>query len=382
MTNTVLKYSIAFLGSAIIFFSCDSSDSTSTQKEKNRRGPVKRDFISIDCNTADPRINDTIQFSFHSIADSITFETVQATIYGRSYTTQQDNLFIATKDFLTGENYFDFTFSLSNGKTESQSYKAVLKSDVVPEKWGFEIVKKEEHNRKSYTQGFFIEGDVLYEGTGMKGESIIRKVDRKNGKVLVENRLRENLFGEGIAKVNNRIYQLTWQSNLCLVYDAESLRLIEERPYAFQTEGWGLTSHNGNLYMSNGSEKIFVLDPATLNPVREIQAYTNTKPMMDLNELEYVDGLIYANIYQMDEVAVIEEKTGKVIATIDFSSLYPKNERRQDRAEVLNGIAYEKSSGHFYVTGKYWDRMYEIRIIKSSTASRNTKVTSELLAAQ
>lgn len=226
--------------------------------------------------------------------------------------------------------------------------------------FGYEIVKTYPHDRDAFTQGLFIRDGLLYEGTGIKGRSSLRKVDLETGKVIEERKLPDVYFGEGIATDGKRIVQLTWQSHKGFVYDMNTFRLIKK--FSYPTEGWGITYDGRNFVMSDGSATLYYLDPETFKEIGRLEVYDDRGPVVRLNELEYVKGEIFANVWGEDRVARIDAGTGRVTGWIDLRGLLGEADRKT-RVDVLNGIAYDSETGKFYVTGKLWPKLFEIKIV-------------------
>ena len=225
---------------------------------------------------------------------------------------------------------------------------------------GFKVVKSYPHDRQAFTQGLeFVDG-VLYESTGLNGRSGIRKVNLATGEVLQVQPLDPAYFGEGITVWKNRILQLTWQSGLGFVYDRQTLQ--QQRTFRYSGEGWGLTHDDTRLFMSDGTETLRVLDPETQRQVGSLTVKDAGRPVPRLNELEYVKGEIFANVWQSDRVAVISPSTGRVTSWIDLTGLLDPRERVGDA--VLNGIAYDAKSDRLFVTGKLWPRIFEIQVVR------------------
>jgi glutamine cyclotransferase len=224
-------------------------------------------------------------------------------------------------------------------------------------RFGYEVVKAYPHDVEAFTQGLVFEGGELYEGTGHEGSSTLRKVDLASGEVLESRPLGARLFGEGITILGDKLYQLTWKNGVCLVYDKATLR--QTGTLRFRGEGWGLTNDGTHLIMSNGSSVLQFLDPKTFRVVRRLNITEGGVRVEHLNELEYVDGQIYANRWYWDYVYVISPRTGEVTAKIDLSGLLV----RENREHVLNGIAYDEESGRLFVTGKHWPKLFEIRVV-------------------
>ncbi|HIZ14698.1 MAG TPA: glutaminyl-peptide cyclotransferase [Candidatus Tidjanibacter faecipullorum] len=230
-----------------------------------------------------------------------------------------------------------------------------------PVRYTYEVVAEYPHDTEAYTQGLYWKDGFFYEGTGGNGRSELRKVDPATGRVLQRTRLDRQYFGEGIALFGDRIYQLTWVTGKAYVYDAQNFRPV--RTFVYDGEGWGLTTDGKYLYMSDGSERIAVRDPETFGIVRTFEVTSQGYPVDQLNELEWIDGLIWANRYLYDEVVMIDPRSGHVVGVIDFSDLQAP-EDVLPQTDVFNGIAYDAETGAIYVTGKNWNKVYRVKIVK------------------
>lgn len=217
------------------------------------------------------------------------------------------------------------------------------------------------HDANAFTQGLVVEGDVLYEGTGHYGQSTLRRVELSTGTVSKSMSLAGNFFGEGITILGEQIFQLTWREGVCFLYDKQTLKPTGTLRY--NEEGWGLTNDGQHLYLSDGSSTIRVLDPKTFKQVRRIRVKQGRRLVDKLNELEYVNGEIWANVWYSDQIARIDPQSGEMLGWIDCSGVYPAN-RRPDREHVLNGIAFDASTGKIYITGKNWPQLYQIEVQK------------------
>lgn len=226
--------------------------------------------------------------------------------------------------------------------------------------FGYEVVNTYPHDINAFTQGLFIKNGTLYEGTGLNGRSSLRKVELKTGRVLEERTLPEAFFGEGITTDGKKIVQLTWRSRKGFVYDLETFAPLSE--FSYPTEGWGITYDGRNFIMSDGSATLYFLDPRKLNEVGRLEVYDDKGPVPRLNELEYVKGEIFANVWGQERVAMIDPGTGRVKGWIDLRGLLSASDRK-NRVDVLNGIAYDEDTGKYYVTGKLWPKLFEIKIV-------------------
>ena len=224
---------------------------------------------------------------------------------------------------------------------------------------GYEIVAVYPHDATAYTQGLLWHDGYLYEGTGHSGTSRLRKVDPQTGEAVQQVALPSEYFGEGIALLGDRIFQLTWLSKRGFIYDAASFERVGE--FRYDTEGWGLTTDGTHLIMSDGSANLFFLDSRSQEVVRTLRVHEDGDGINNLNELEYIGGLVYANVWHSDVVLKIDPLSGAVVSRIDFSELLA-GERPRSPEAVLNGIAYNPDDGHLYVTGKLWPKLFEIRL--------------------
>ena len=220
-------------------------------------------------------------------------------------------------------------------------------------------VKEDPHRTDAYTQGLFFHGGVLYETTGQYGESSIRTVDLETGKPIIIKRLSEKYFGEGSCIFGEDLYILTWTNRVAFRYDPDGL--VYRKTVGYGREGWGLTTNGKSLIASDGTSNLFFLN-ANLTLEKKLQVTVNGRPLRNLNELEWIDGKIWANVYLTDTIVIIDPATGKVTATIDCKGLLPEKERRRD-TDVLNGIAVD-AAGRIYLTGKNWPKLYQIELIK------------------
>jgi glutaminyl-peptide cyclotransferase len=225
---------------------------------------------------------------------------------------------------------------------------------------GYRVVHVFPHDPQAFTQGLVFRDGVFYEGTGLNGRSTIRKVRVENGEVLQQHKLDPQYFGEGIAVVGDSLYELTWQSEIGFVYDRQSFQ--RTGTFAYRGEGWGLTSDGTRLIMSDGSASLRFLDTVTRKEVSRLTVRDGGSPVLNLNELEYVKGEIFANVWQTDRIARISPKSGKVIGWIDLKGLLSPREQAQG-VDVLNGIAYDAAGDRLFVTGKLWPKVFEIRIV-------------------
>ena len=223
----------------------------------------------------------------------------------------------------------------------------------------YEIVKAYPHDTNAFTEGLIFQNGVLYEGTGLYGESELKKMELENGNILQSHSLPDNFFGEGITIFDEKIIQLTWLENTGFVYDEATLKLLANLTYA--TQGWGITTDGKKLIMSDGTSKLYFLDPETYQTTETVEVQDQSEPLSGLNELEYVKGDIYANIYKQKKIAIIDIISGQVKSWVDLNGLSDPSDSNPDN--VLNGIAYDVNGDRLFVTGKRWTQLFEINLI-------------------
>jgi len=241
------------------------------------------------------------------------------------------------------------------------------KSDGIPV-YSYRVIKIYPHDRMDFTQGLVFEDNIMYEGTGLYGYSKLTRKDLETGKSLKSLKIPENLFGEGITIFKGKIIQLTWKSGIGFVYDKKKFNLI--RRFEYHGQGWGITHDGEKLIMSNGSAILSYLAPDNLEKSGEIEVHDQNGPVLNLNELEYINGEIYANIYRTDYIARIEPTTGEVTGWIDLTGLLT-DDSRQNYVDCLNGIAYDPDNARLFVTGKLWPKLFEIELVpKGKSNSR------------
>lgn len=259
-----------------------------------------------------------------------------------------------------------FVFIACNNEQEQNDDNPVS-TIPPPVQLSYSLLKVYPHDTAAFTQGLqFVKG-YLYEGTGnpekKTGHSKLRKVDYATGKILREYSIPGTIFAEGITILGDKIYQITYQDKKGFVYNLSDFKLIKE--FSYNTEGWGLTNDGTNLIMSDGSSNIFYWDPATLKEIRRLSVQDNNGLRNNINELEFINGFIYSNVWQKDEILKIDPATGNVVGVMDMSELkkmYPELSGDNDSDKVLNGIAWDSSSNHLFITGKNWPKLFEIKL--------------------
>jgi len=227
--------------------------------------------------------------------------------------------------------------------------------------YGYKIINSYPHDPHAFTQGLAYDRGLLYEGTGLYGQSSLRRVDIQTGRIMAIARLEDEFFAEGIAIWEDRIIQLTWKSRQGFVWDRENL--TRTGIFTYQTEGWGLTSDGERLIMSDGSDALYFLDPENYSVQGILKVTASGEPVRGINELEYINGMIYANLWPSSWIAIISPDTGKVTGRINLSGILEEGGTPAGRVDVLNGIAYDPSGDRLFVTGKLWPRLFEIKLI-------------------
>jgi glutamine cyclotransferase len=230
--------------------------------------------------------------------------------------------------------------------------------DTVPH-YTYTIINTFPHDNAAFTQGLVFYNDFLYESTGLYGRSSLRKIELETGKVIKNLSLSQRIFAEGITIYNEKVIQITWRNHKGFVYDSESFDLIGE--FTYPMEGWGITYDGEKLIISDGSSTLYFLDPETFKETDTVEVHDNGVPVSRLNELEYIEGEIYANVWQTDRIARISAESGRVVGWIDLEGLLTPNE--QAEADVLNGIAYDAINHRLFITGKFWPTLFEIDLI-------------------
>jgi glutamine cyclotransferase len=226
--------------------------------------------------------------------------------------------------------------------------------------YSYKLINAYPHDRTAYTQGLAFENGFIYEGTGLYGKSSLRKADLKTGKVLQRHAHPIRYFGEGITVLNDKIFQVTWRSRVAFVYDRDSFRLLNK--FSYDGQGWGITHNGSSLIMSDGTATLRFLDPQTFREISRIEVTDGNRPVTGLNELEYVRGEVYANVWKTDQIVRITADTGRVVGWIDLHGLLDAKHRDQP-VDVLNGIAYDPEQDRLFVTGKLWPKLFEIKLV-------------------
>ena len=273
--------------------------------------------------------------------------------YIRSLSESRNLSFLAFAITITLISWHDSsTLSIYKDAVSEEAEKTTL--------YTYKIVNTFPHNTESFTQGLYIEDGILYESTGLKGKSAVKKIDLKTGKVIKSRNMQDKFFGEGLTIVDGKIYQITWRSKTGFVYDKVSLDIL--RTFSYKTQGWGITYDGKYLIISDGSDTLYFMDPKSFVVVGKLEVYDKNGKITKLNELEFINGEIYANIWGKDLIARINPKTGYVKSWIDLAGILSKEDRK-GKEDVLNGIAYNPENDTLLVTGKFCWKMFDIKVV-------------------
>ena len=337
----------------VFFISCGSNSGKKTSEFSLELSGSKKEFQlgeTLELNLKNPnnREIDSVQYFFSD--------------QRIDHSAENFSLNLPLKDQLLG-NQRIAAFVFHNGFTDTIEIPVKIFSKTAPVVYTYNIIATYPHDIKAYTQGLEFYNDTLYESTGQYGSSSLRKTNFETGEVLMQVPLAEKYFGEGLSILNDKIYQLTWNEGEGLIYDVKNLEREGSFNFNQSKEGWGLCNDGKQFYKSDGTEKIWILNARTLAEESYIQPTTNKTISTQLNELEWVEGKIYANTYQKDGVAIINPVNGAIEGLINFQGLRDKVTQHAD-LDVLNGIAYNPNTRKLYVTGKNWDKLFEVEIIK------------------
>ena len=278
-------------------------------------------------------------------------------------TTKGENFTWNTADQTVGTHRIEAIAHYKSGQRETLlPTNILLLAPHPPKQYTYKIIREYPHDPKAYTQGLLFDDGFLYESTGQKGQSSLRKVNLQTGEPVRKIDLSAEFFGEGLALADDKLIQLTWQDQVAFVYQKSDFKLLNRVKYTIR-EGWGLTYDGAHLLLTDGSATVYFLDKDYLTEVHRLEVCDNKEKVKDLNELEYINGELWANVWQSDFILRIDPKTGIVMGRIDMTGLL-KNRNREYNTDVLNGIAYDGKNGKIYVTGKNWSKLFEIEVVE------------------
>jgi len=308
-------------------------------------------------------IGDEVQLNLEQ-TDSTGIDSVEVFFEGKRSIFPKGELgsVLETGGLNPGRKSLRVTVYFGEGKKESHGLQLNMLSDITPRHYTYRVIKSFPHDRGAYTQGLEYRDGWLYEGTGQKGESSLRRVSLEDGRVVQIRNLSGKFFGEGITLFGERIYQLTYMSQVGFVYDRKTFEEIQ-KVYYQNKEGWGLTNNAKELIMSDGTNVLYFVEPESFTIIRQVEVYDNTGPVDSLNELEYINGKIYANRYYTDEIEIIDPESGKILGKANLKGLLPVSERKPN-TNVLNGIAWDKEGKRLLLTGKYWPKLYQVELME------------------
>lgn len=339
-----LKTSLSFLLFFFLLTNCESD------YKLNFKSPKKIQINQALTLTVEEKNNKTI--------DSVQFYINQEKIS----TSQKLDFAFDIRNFRLGKHALK-AIVFYEGKSKELTKEIYFLADIEPEIYVYEIIKTYQHDKTSYTQGLEFYNGFLYESSGQYGNSSLRKVKLETGEVIQKINLDKKYFAEGMTIFNQKIYQLTWKEGVGLIYNLENFTFEKSFTYKKSLEGWGLTHDSTHLIKTDGTERIWFLNTETQKEEYYIEAYTNQRKVEQLNELEFINGKIYANIYQQNSILIVNPKNGKVEGVANLNGLKNLVEQHAE-LDVLNGIAYDQKTDRLFVTGKKWSKLFEIKLKK------------------
>lgn len=336
----------------VSFFSCSNKSTSSRKKITLEIQPKKTTYVFGE------------KVSIHASTDLKPEEIEGIKLLYNNETigqTTESELFLNDFELNSlGNGIFKMVINKTDGTNTSKPLSIKTLSNISPKKYTYQIVNSYPHLTSSYTQGLEYYNGYMYEGTGEYGESHLYQIDLKSGQPIKTFKMDDSYFGEGITILNNKIYQLTYFAQTAFLYDIENFSVIDSFKYTSK-EGWGLTNDGENLIMSNGSHNLIWLNPNDFTIVKNLQVANNNDVITNLNELEYIDDIIYANIYTTNTIIQIDAKTGSVLSEINLNGIL--NLYNNTHVDYMNGIAYDKENDRLFVTGKWWPRLFEIKLV-------------------
>jgi glutamine cyclotransferase len=305
---------------------------------------------------------DTLSINIKNLVDSVKMDSCLLSIDGKYHSTYYSlPQNVSLSSIKMGIRRMSLLVYSRNNAVQTILFNLKILPVSAPKSYKYTIVKEFPHDDNAYTQGLFFDDGFLYESTGQKGYSSLRKTELATGKVLQKHSLENKYFGEGICLHNEKIYQLTWENREGFIYNYNDFSLTGK--FNYNTEGWGITSDGTNLWMSDGTSNLYKLNPGNMNVMEQLEVYTDKGAEEYLNELEYIDGEIWANVYTKEYILIINPETGEVTGKIDLVNILKKEFRKQN-TDVLNGIAWDRKKNRIFVTGKNWPKLFELKINK------------------
>lgn len=356
---------IRFL-SLILFLSLAIACDTSTREKKPTNNTVVSSPIEIRFESRNSNFifGDSIAVNVSLRDSNLTLNNIEVYLNDvllKSLSSFPFNLTISTDGLSAGRNLIRISASNTEVR-QSKSASFNLFPAKPPDSYTYKVKAVYDHDKDAYTQGLFYHDGQLFESTGQNGRSSVRRVNLTDGKVLNRRVLEKDLFGEGIVYHQGYVYQLTWNSQVGIIYNADELN--EVRRFYYNGEGWGLTSDSSSLIRSDGTNKLHFHKTDDFGLIKTIEVYTESGPLNKLNELEYINGKIFANIYQQNQIAIINPSNGIVEGMINLKGILLKKYQTTND-DVLNGIAFDAPNNRLFVTGKYWSKLFEIELVKN-----------------
>jgi glutamine cyclotransferase len=325
---------------------------TSIQLEPKKKNYIFGEELTINLNT--------------KIKDG-TLDKIEISVDGKKIHTSNslmNSIIYKTIEFGVGKHIVKISAIKTDGVSGDNYEDIFVTSDIKPVNYSYQIVSVYPHDTSHFTQGLEFHNNLLYEGTGQEGSSAIYQIDLTTGKKIKEFNLEKQYFGEGITILNNKIYELTYKNQIGFVYDLSTFKVLNTWKYKSK-EGWGLTNDGHSLIMSDGTENIYFINPDTFQEIKKIQVCNDNAIVKNINELEYIKGEIWANIWTTDIIVIIDPKTGKITGEINLAGLSGTIlQSQREQIDVLNGIAWNPITDKIYLTGKLWPKMFEIKTIK------------------
>ena len=351
-----MKHKIIFLIFIYLLISCK------TDRNKKTVSPRIKSFTKVNSPSNNEIIKkgDSIFIEVKSINENNYIINSKVIIKDDTINFDREFRFSSNKFKKYGKKQIKIIRELSNNKIETDIKSIYIYPIDKPKLYNYEVLKILPHDINTYTQGLILYNNIFFESSGQYGKSFLRKINSINGNVIKEIKIDDNYFAEGITIYDKTIYMLTWKSKKGFKYDLDSFEKKGE--FNYQTEGWGLTTLNNQIVMSDGTEKIYFRNPKTFDLEKTIEVYNNNGKVENINELEIIDGKLYCNIYGKDIILIIDPNSGLVIGEINLENIFNRK-NYNNTIDVMNGIAYNQKNNSLIITGKWWPSMYEIKIL-------------------
>lgn len=359
----ILRNTIALVVIALVVVNCGGSENIPNRNTNRSSVGDNKPQLRIKLDKKSPvKFGESIHVSLEPTDSSLTIQSVKITQSNTPFSmvVDQADFDISTQEMGGGNIRLKFEATYSDGSTGSRYKEFLVLAAEKPNAYELSVVRKYPHDPTSFTQGFLIYDNFLYEGTGTTGESRLRKIDLATGKVLQQQENEKEIFGEGITIFDDKVYQLTYKSGRAFVYDLNSFEPIEEYSFRSHTgEGWGLTHNDTALIASDGSPYLYFLSTNDFSEMKRLTVFDNQGEVENLNELEYYNGKIYANLYTTAQLVAIDPSTGQVTDTYLARGIVTQDDVT-DNMDVLNGVTFNPGTGNMLITGKYWSKIYEV----------------------